>query len=147
MNVTIEPLNNTNWLKICNLCVSDEQKSYFPVPNVYWIGISRYEEHTELFAIKSGDKYAGLTGGGLDEDGVSGYINPLMVDERFQRQGIAREAMRLIMDYFIQKYNVPCIHINHRKENHIAARLYESLGFVVYSETEKEYRRSYTTLF
>jgi len=28
------------------------------VPNVYWIGISRYEEHTELFAIKSGDEYA-----------------------------------------------------------------------------------------
>jgi len=89
-----------------------------------------------------------LTGSGLDEDGISGYINPLMVDERFQRQGIAREAIRLMIDYLlIQKYNVPCIHINHRKENHIAARLYESLGFAVYSETEKEYRRSYRTLF
>ncbi|MFW6287578.1 MAG: hypothetical protein ACOC2J_02390 [bacterium] len=51
--VTIEKLNVDNWLKICDLSVSDEQKSIFPIPNVYWIGISRYEEHTELFAIRA----------------------------------------------------------------------------------------------
>jgi GNAT superfamily N-acetyltransferase len=111
---------------------------------LYWIGISRYEEHSELFAVKRGDDYAGLIGGGLDKDGVNGYINPLMVDERFQRQGIAAEAMRLMMDYLIRKHRIPCIHISHRKENHVAGRLYERLGFAVCSETEKEFCRSYT---
>ena len=96
-----------------------------------------------MFAIKRGDDYVGLTGGGLDEDGVSGYINPLMVDERFQRQGIAAEAMRLMKDYLIRKHHVPYIHISHRKENFTADRLYEKLGFSVYSETEKEFCRSY----
>lgn len=124
--------------------MSEAQKQIFTVPIVYWIGISRYEEHSELFAIKRGEDYAGLIGGGLDEDGINGYINPLMVDERFQCQGIAAEAMRLMMDYLIRKYHVPCIHINHRKENHAAGRLYERLGFAVYSETEKEFCRSYT---
>lgn len=127
------------------MSVSEEQKAYFPIPNVQWIGISRYEEGgTELFAIMHGDDYAGLIGGGLDEDGVCGYINPLMVDKRFQRQGIATEATRLMMDHLIRKYHIPCIHINHRKENHAAGRLYERLGFAVYSETEKEFCRSYT---
>ncbi|KWX74608.1 hypothetical protein AMQ84_19480 [Paenibacillus riograndensis] len=84
-----------------------------------------------------------LIGCGLDEDGISGYINPLMIDERFQRQGIAVTAMRLIMNDLICKYHVPCIHINHRKENHAAMRLYERLGFFVYSETDKEFCRSY----
>ena len=143
MNIIIEPLNANNWLKICDLSIPQEQRQEFPVNNVYWIGISRYEEGTELFAIKRGDEYTGLIGGGLDEDGVSGYINPLMVDEKFQRQGIAKETMRLIMDHLVRKYHVPCIHINHRKENHIAGRLYESLGFSVYSETGKKYHRSY----
>ena len=144
-NIILEPLNKDNWYPhICGLSVFDEQKAFFPIDNVYWIGISRYEEMTELFAIKRGCKYVGLIGGGLDEDGVSGYINPLMVDRRFQRQGIAADAMRLIMDYLICKYHVPCIHINHRKENIAAGQLYESLGFAVYSEMEKEYRRSYT---
>lgn len=144
MNISIEPLDVNNWLKVCDLSVSVEQKKVFTVPNVYWIGISRYEEHTELFAIKRGDEYAGLIGGGLDEDGISGYINPLMVDERFQRQGVAAEAIRLMIDHLIRKHHVPCIHINHRKENYVAGLLYERLGFSVYSESEKEFHRSYT---
>lgn len=80
----------------------------------------------------------------MDEEGISGYINPLMVDERFQRQGIAAEALHLMMNYLISKHHVPCIHIGHRKENHTAGRLYERLGFSIYSETEKEFLRSYT---
>jgi RimJ/RimL family protein N-acetyltransferase len=143
MSIAIEPLDVNNWLKICELSVTEEQKQVFPIPNVYWIGISRYEEHTELFAIKQGDNYVGLIGCGYDEDGVSGYINPLMMDARYQRQGIAYEALRLIMDRLIHKYHVSCIHINHRKENHIAGKLYERLGFAIYSETEKEIQRSY----
>jgi len=107
MNITIEPLDTNNWLKVCELSVSEEQKQVFAIPNVYWIGISRYEEHTELFAIKRGEEYVGLIGGGLDEDGNSGYINPLMIDERYQRQGIAATAMRLMMNDLIRKYHVP----------------------------------------
>jgi RimJ/RimL family protein N-acetyltransferase len=123
--------------------MSKKQKAYFYIPNVQWIGIGRYEEGgTELFAIMRGEEYAGLIGGGLDEDRISGYINPLMVDERFQRQGLATQAMRLMMDYLIRKYRVPCIHINNRKENPAAARLYEKLGFAVYSETDDEFCRS-----
>jgi ribosomal protein S18 acetylase RimI-like enzyme len=143
MHVIIEPLREDTWLRICKLSISDEQRQIFCIPNVYWIGISRYEEHSELFAIIYGDEYVGLIGGGLDEDGVSGYINPLMVDERFQRRGIAAEALRLMLNYLIGKYHVPCIHINHRKENQTAGRLYERLGFSIYSETDKEFRRSF----
>ena len=142
MNIALEPLDVNNWLEICKLSVSEEQKQVFPIANVYWIGISRYEEHTELFAIKQGDNYVGLIGCGYDEDGVTGYINPLMVDAHYQRQGIAAEALRLIMDVLIRKYHVSSIHINHCKENPIAGQLYERLGFEIYCETEKEIRRS-----
>ena len=44
MNVNIEPLDVNNWLKDCELSISEEQKSIFPISNVYWICISRYEE-------------------------------------------------------------------------------------------------------
>lgn len=144
MGISIELLDVSNWLKICNLSVSEEQKAFFTVPNVYWVGISRYEEHSELFAIKHNDDYVGLIGGGLDEDGVSGYINPLMIDKHFQNQGIASEAMRLMIDYLIRKLHVPCIHISHRKENYAAAHLYERMGFTVYSETGDEFCREYS---
>lgn len=141
MNVTIEPLNVDNWLKVCELSVSDEQKKYYTVPNVYWIGISRYEEKSELFAIKYGDEYVGMTGCGIDEDDISGFINPLMIDKEYQGRGIAFEAMHLMIDHIKREYNVPHINIGHRKENHAAGRLYEKLGFTQYGETNDEYLR------
>lgn len=144
MIITIEALDVNNWLKICELSVSEEQMQVFPISSVYWIGISRYEEHSELFAIKQNDVYVGFIGGGLDEDGISGYINPLMIDKKFQRQGIAEKAMQLMIKYLICKHHVSSIHINHRKTNPVAGRLYEKLGFVVYSQTDTELCRSYT---
>ena len=78
--IILEELNVDNWLETMELSVSEEQKNVFPIPNVYWVGISRYEEKTTLYAIKNDETIVGLIGIGYDEDGVSGYINPLMID-------------------------------------------------------------------
>lgn len=139
--VILEPLNVNNWLKICDLSVSDAQKSFFPVPNVYWIGISRYEEMSELFAIKVDEVYVGLIGGGYDEDGITGYINPLMIDQYHQGNGYSKQALLLMIEYLRNNLNVNRININHCKTNVVAGKIYESLGFLVYGENEKEYLR------
>ncbi len=139
--VTLEALNVDNWLKICDLSVSNEQKAFFSVPNVYWIGISRYEEKSELFAIKAEDEYVGLIGGGYDEDGITGYINPIMIDQHHQKNGYAKPAIRLMIDYLNNSLMVNKININHKKENIIAGEIYQSLGFLIYNETETECQR------
>ena len=51
MKIQLRELNKDNWLKTANLSVSEQQKDIFPIPNIYWLGISRYEEHTTLYAI------------------------------------------------------------------------------------------------
>ena len=56
--IILEELNVDNWLETMELSVSEEQKNVFPIPNVYWVGISRYEEkgssheNAELLAFK-----------------------------------------------------------------------------------------------
>ncbi|MGN0329135.1 MAG: GNAT family N-acetyltransferase [Lachnospira sp.] len=139
--IEIEELNVNNWLKTTELKVSKEQKDIFPIPNVYWIGISRYEEGTTLYAIKNDDMIVGMVGIGYDEDGVSGYINPLMIDEKHQGKGYSRDAMILAIEKLKNDYGVPEIHIGHRKDNFIAGKLYESLGFTIVDEDEKDYFR------
>ena len=52
-----EELNVDNWLKVMELTVSEEQKEIFPISNVYWVGISRYEEGTTLYAIKNDELF------------------------------------------------------------------------------------------
>lgn len=140
--VVLEALNEENWLRVCKLTVSEEQKKVFPIPNVYWIGISRYEEHTELLAIKVGDEYVGLIGYGYDEDGVSGYINPVMIDARYQGHRYGEAAMRRVIELMKNQLKVSEIHLGHRKANIGAAKLYERLGFVVVGEDEQDYFRN-----
>ncbi len=139
--IALEELNVDNWLKAVELNVSKEQKELFPIPNVYWIGISRYEEGTTLYAIKNDEIFVGLIGVGYDEDGVSGYINPLMIDEKYQGKGYSRDAMILAIEKLKKDYGVPEIHIGHRKGNLIAGKLYESLGFTIVDEDENDYFR------
>lgn len=141
-HVILEPLNKNNWFSICKLSVSESQKIYFPIPNIYWIGISRYEENTDLFAIKYKEDYVGLIGGGYDKDHLAGFINPIMVDERFQNQGYAKEAIALMVKHLSQSLHMNKINLGHRKENTIAGELYEKLGFQIVGEDDLDYFRS-----
>ena len=115
--IMLEELNVDNWLKVMELTVSEEQKVIFPISNVYWVGISRYEEKTTLYAIKNDELYVGMVGIGYDEDGVSGYINPMMIDEKHQGKGYSKEAMLLAIEKLKSEYKVSEIHLGHRKNN------------------------------
>nr|WP_291235573.1 GNAT family N-acetyltransferase [Frisingicoccus sp.] len=139
--IQLKKLNADNWLEVANLSISSSQKEIFPIPNVYWIGISRYEEHTTLFSIMLDEKNIGLIGLGYDEDGVSGFINPLMIDEKYQGNGYSKEAMKLAITYLKTELKVPEIHIGHRKTNFRAGKLYESLGFTITGEDDQDYFR------
>ena len=140
--IILEELNVDNWLETMELSVSEEQRNVFPIPNVYWVGISRYEEKTTLYAIKNDETIVGLIGIGYDEDGVSGYINPLMIDEKYQGNGYSKAAMKSAIEKLKNDYKVSEIHIGHRKTNAVAGKLYESLGFVIFDEDETDYFRS-----
>lgn len=81
-----------------------------------------------------------MIGGGYDEDGITGYINPIMIDRNHQKNGYAKPALALIIDYLRSSLGVDKININHRKENSVAGAIYESLGFLICNETETEYQ-------
>lgn len=142
MVIQLKELDNDNWLETANLSVSEKQKEFFPIPNIYWIGISRYEEHTNLYAIMLDETIIGLIGLGYDEDGVSGFINPLMIDANYQGNHYAEKAMAIAIDILQKNYNVTKINLGHRKSNTTAARLYEKLGFEIIGEDEQDYFRS-----
>ena len=142
MDIKLKELNSDNWLETANLSVSEKQKETFPIPNVYWIGISRYEEHTTLYAIMRDETVVGLIGLGYDEDGVSGFINPIMIDEKYQGNHYAEKAMTIAIDILRRDYHVSKINLGHRKANTAAARLYEKLGFEITGEDEQDHFRT-----
>ena len=142
MRIYLSELNEDNWLETANLSVSEKQKDVFPIPNVYWLGISRYEEHTTLYAIVLDKIIVGLIGLGYDEDGVSGFINPLMIDEKYQGNQYAKQAMDIAINILKTVYHVTKINLGHRKTNIAAGKLYEKLGFEIVGEDEQDYFRT-----
>ena len=142
MKIQLRELNKDNWLKTANLSVSEQQKDIFPIPNIYWLGISRYEEHTTLYAIMFDEIIVGLIGLGYDEDGISGYINPLMIDTKYQGNHYAEQAMAIAIDILKNDYNVTRVNLGHRKTNIAAGKLYEKLGFEIAGEDEQDYFRT-----
>lgn len=142
MRIHLVKLDSENWLEAANLSVSEQQKEVFPIPNIYWLGISRYEEHTTLYAIMLDDTIVGLIGLGYDEDGVSGFINPLMIDSKYQGNHYGENAMTIAIDILQREYNVSKVNLGHRKTNINAGNLYEKLGFKIVSEDEQDYFRT-----
>ena len=117
MRIHLSELNKDNWLETANLSVSEQQKNIFPISNIYWIGISRYEEHTTLYAIMLDKIIVGLIGLGYDEDGISGFINPLMIDAKYQGNHHAEQAMDIAIEILKNDYNVTKVNLGHRKTN------------------------------
>ena len=58
-----------------------------------------------------------------------GFIMRLMIDEKYQKQGYGRATMIDVIRRLKLCPDVEIIATSHLKENEIAARLYQSLGF------------------
>lgn len=61
------------------------------------------------------------------------YISGLVVDSQFQNQGIARQALVLILS---ELENIKRIDLVTHPDNHPALKLYQSLGFIIESRQE-----------
>ena len=64
------------------------------------------------------------------------YIDGLVVSPKFQRQGIARQAMKMILE---ELKNIKVIDLVTHPENEKAIKLYESLGFKKTGEVIENY--------
>ena len=62
-----------------------------------------------------------------------GFIMRLMIDQKYQRQGYGRATMIEVIRRLKLYPDVEIIATSYRKENEIAAKLYQSLGFTVWN--------------
>lgn len=63
------------------------------------------------------------------------YISGLVIDQKYQGQGLARKAMELIMEELKDKKRIDLVT---HPENDKAINLYKSLGFII-GETKENY--------
>jgi diamine N-acetyltransferase len=130
--VTIElrEITRENWRQCARLQVREDQRN-FVAPNTSSLAQAAYEKELLPLAVYDGDTLVGFVMYAREPSPEWGYfILRLMVDEAYQGKGYGRAVIVEVLRRLGLKPDCREVHISEVPENVVAARLYESLGFV-----------------
>ena len=147
--ITLKPITGVNFEEVLKLRASEE----FVAPNAYSLAEAycdlkeavengeQYRQHrySVPFAILNDETIVGFLKTGYEdgEDINAGgdiyWLGRFMIDEKHQGKGYGKAAMTVFIDWVRSKphgYEVKYIYTSVVPNNHIAAKLYERVGFV-----------------
>jgi diamine N-acetyltransferase len=119
-------LDRYNWEATLDLRLTEAQEGF--VPSVlYSLAQAKFEALTP-YGIGVGEKIVGLLMYG-NFGGIC-WINRILVDERFQRQGIGKAAVQELLARLQKRPDCAEIRTSYSPENVAAAAFFQALGFV-----------------
>lgn len=130
ISVSLHPVDNSNWLACASLQLPEEQAGQL-ASNLATIAESKFETHVVLRAICRKDKVVGMLAWcqEIDEPTPEVYwLFRIMVAFDEQGKGIGRQAVELACAE-MRRRGATRLRTMHRPGNHVANRLYTSLGF------------------
>lgn len=127
--LTISDVSRDTWFDATRLSVSEEQVAHFSAPVVYWLAESRFETHFRPMVVSQGDTLVGFLVYGIDPDDGEYWLITFMIDQRFQGQGLGRQALQAFLDHFDRNHPRTVLRLGHHPDNSVAASLYDSLEF------------------
>jgi len=127
--VELRTIDADNFKECVDLKISDAQKN-FVAPNVYSLAQAwLYRDTAYPFAIYADGVMVGfiMLGYYAKQNGYT--LWRFMIDERFQRRGYGKEALRLGIDYLVQTFAVKEVYTGFVQGNTAAETLYTAVGF------------------
>jgi diamine N-acetyltransferase len=131
--VRLERVTPDNVRAVCDLRVAPEQKS-FVTPNAVSLAEAYVHEQAWCRAVYAGEELVGFV---MLHDAATGpgyMLWRLMVDARFQGQGIGRQVVRHVVDYVRSRPGAMALLVGAHRGEGGPAPFYESLGFVATGE-------------
>ncbi len=127
--VELREITKENYEECLNLNIADSQKN-FVSSTVHslaqaWV----YYDTAFPFAIYANNVMVGFIMLGYYE--VKGYYTlwKLMIDEKYQNKGYGKKALKLGIDYLVDRFKVKEVYTAYYATNRIARDLYASVGF------------------
>ena len=134
VDVELREITSETVRTICELAVADDQRS-FVAPNAVSIAEAHFEPRHWMRAIYAGGEPAGFVLLFEDPAEPDYGVWRLMVAEGFQRRGIGRRAMELLIERW-REIGAPEAALSVEPDNEHAIAFYESLGFRLTGEKE-----------
>lgn len=127
--VELREITKENYEECLNLNVAENQKDYVS-SNVHslaqaWI----YYDTAFPFAVYADGTMVGFIMLGYYEVKEYYTLWKFMIDEKYQNKGYGKKALRLGIDYLVDRFKVKEIYTAYYATNTIARNLYASIGF------------------
>lgn len=138
--VTLEQVNASNFINCFHLELAPEQEHFVSHPIRSLAQAYVYRDQCTPFAIVHETAIVGYVMVIYDDEEETYNIWHLMVDRRQQGKGYGKAAMNACLDYIRQKPfgESHTVLLTCHKDNFIALRLYEQLGFVPTGNVEED---------
>ncbi len=142
MEIKLRAIDRSSWEECCDLEVEEGQKN-FVASNTYSLAQAAYEPDTYPMGIYLGDKMAGFIMWDFDSNICVWEMCRLMVDKKYQRQGVGEAAVRELLRLVTAKLGHIMFYTSAEAANEAAISLYEKIGFkkngrIVYDEVMME---------
>ncbi len=127
--IVLRKIDGYNFNRITRLSVSEAQREYV-TSNVYSLAQAYAMPECRPLAIYEGMEPVGFCMYALDQDDGEYWIYRFMIDQRFQRRGYGRQALRLLVDHIrAEAPDRRVLYLSYEPDNAAALALYSSFGF------------------
>ncbi len=127
MDVTLKPLEESNWREVAALSVATDQEDFVP-SNDFSIGEASRNRGWIALGIYAGDEPVGLAIYGPEPATAALWLVHFMIDGAHQHRGYGKAALALLIER-IRGLGVGEFHVSFKTANAGARRLYEEFGF------------------
>ena len=130
--ITLTDIGPNELRDVLALSVEDAQNGFVPTPEGILARAWAYrDEGARMYAIRAEGTIAGLALlYELAEEPACYCLMELLIDRRYQTQGIASEALRQIVQLCGHEGKYPVVELSVDRENEHALRVCEKAGFV-----------------
>ncbi|MDW0116956.1 GNAT family N-acetyltransferase [Sporosarcina thermotolerans] len=140
MNYEIRKVDEQNSKDVLELCVSEGQRGFIESPAECLKDAEEWPEFRPVGLYVDGRLVGfAMYGALLDSGGGRNlWMDRLLIDVRFQRQGYGRRFTELLIERMLSEYGEQPIYLSVYADNIGAIRLYENLGFVFIHEYDSD---------
>ena len=127
--VELREITKENYEECLSLNVADSQKCFVSSNSHSLAQAWVYHDTAFPFAVYADNTMVGFIMLGYYE--AKGYYTlwKFMIDEKYQNKGYSRKALKLGIDYLVDRFQVEEVYTAYYSSNDIAKNLYRSFGF------------------
>ena len=129
MDISLRPIDRNNYNECISLHTGEGQER-FVAPNICSLVQAAYEPDLYPLAIYRDETMVGFLLYDFDWELGGWSMSRLMVDARYQKQGIGSLALERFLKLFFRKHGKVPLYTSAEVDNSAALALYEKAGFV-----------------